>query len=305
MSNQGHALAAGSMSALLLALRRLRERIEYLRGYFDLDLRGNVVERRSDFAHCRKPLLLLHGFFATRRTLEVLERRLRRDGYCVFSLNLGGIARTFNTCGIDDLAELVRAKVERLYRRHPGLGPLTVVGHSKGGLIGAYYVKRLGGHRRVRTLVTLGTPHGGTPIAYAGLPLGFLARSLWQITPVSPFLKRLQRCEWPAGVRVVSLYSRRDLLAPYPAARLDPQGLQHVRNREVVCKHREFLYKGRVYRVILEEIREGERAPVPVPDLELRPGRCTTEPGGTRPGSPGREPRRGPDSGAGPRPTAL
>jgi triacylglycerol lipase len=260
MSNQEHALAAGSMAALLIALRRLRGRIEYLRGYLDLDLRGNVVERRSDFAHCQKPLLLLHGFFATRRTLGVLERRFRRDGYCVFSLNLGGIARTFNTRGIDDLAELVRDKVERLYRRHPGLGPLTVVGHSEGGLIGAYYVKRLGGHRRVRTLVTLGTPHGGTPFAYAGLPLGFLARSLWQITPVSPFLRRLQRGEWPAGVRIVSLYSRRDLLVPYPAARVDPQGLQHVRNREVVCKHREFLYKARVYRVILEEIREGERA---------------------------------------------
>lgn len=304
MSNQGHTLAAGSMTALLVAARRLRGRIEYLRGYFDLDLRGNVVERRSDFAHCRKPLLLLHGFFATRRTLEVLERRLRRDGYCVFSLNLGGIARTFNTRGIDALAELVRAKVERLYRRHPGLGPLTVVGHSKGGLIGAYYVKRLGGHRRVRTLVTLGTPHGGTPFAYAGLPLGFLARSLWQITPVSPFLKRLQRGEWPAGVRIVSLYSRRDLLAPYPAARVDPQGVQHVRNREVVCKHREFLYKARVYRVILEEIREGERAAAPGPDREARLGRCPTEPGATRPGSPGREPSPGPDSAAGPRPSA-
>ncbi len=261
MSNRGHALAAGSMTSLLLALRRLRRRIERLRGYLDLDLRGNRVVRRSDFASCHKPLLLLHGFLATRRTLEVLERRFRRDGYCVFSLNLGGIARTFNTRGIDELADLVRAKVERLYQRHPGLGPLTVVGHSKGGLIGAYYVKRLGGHRRVRTLVTLGTPHHGTPVAYAGLPLGFLARSLWQITPVSPFLKRLHQGEWPAGVRLVSLYSRRDLLTPYPAALLGPGGPRQVRNREVFCTHREFLYKRRVYQAILEEIREGEGTP--------------------------------------------
>ncbi len=270
MSNEGQALAAGSTTSLLVAFRRFRRRIEYLRGYFDLDLRGNDVVRRSDFARCQKPLLLLHGFLATRRTLEVLERRFRRDGFCVFSLNLGGIARTFNSRGIDDLAGLVRDKVERLYQRHPGLGPLTVVGHSKGGLIGAYYVKRLGGHRRVRTLVTLGTPHHGTPVAYAGLPLGFLARSLWQIMPVSRFLKRLHQGEWPAGVRLVSLYSRRDLLTPYPAALLDPRGLAQVRNREVSCTHREFLYKSGVYRAMLEEIREGEGVPAARAEPGLR-----------------------------------
>ena len=259
------------MTSLRFAWGRLRRQVEYLRGYLDLDWRGNAVVRRSDFAHCQRPLLLLHGFFATRRTLEVLERRFRRDGYCAFSLNLGGIARTFNTRGIDDLADLVRAKVERLYQRHPGLGPLTVVGHSKGGLIGAHYVKRLGGHERVRTLVTLGTPHGGTPVAYAALPLGLLARSLWQITPRSPFLKRLQAGEWPARVRLVSVYSRGDRVTPYPSALLDPRGHPQVRNREVSCTHREFLYKRRVYQAILEEIREGgwDRAVEGVPGLRL------------------------------------
>ena len=31
-----------------------------------------------------------------------------------------------------------------------------------GGLVARYYVQRLGGDVRVHTLVTLGTPHGGT-----------------------------------------------------------------------------------------------------------------------------------------------
>ena len=35
-----------------------------------------------------------------------------------------------------------------------------------GGLIARYYVQRLGGDARVHTLVTLGTPHGGTAAAY-------------------------------------------------------------------------------------------------------------------------------------------
>ncbi len=259
MITESRPLAAGP-GPLLMALRRLRQQVGYLRGYLDLDLRGNSVVKHGDLARCPRPLLLLHGFFATRRTLEVLERRFRRDGYCAFSLNLGGIAHTFNTRGIDELAALVRAKVERLYRRYPGLGPLTVVGHSKGGLIGAYYVKHLGGHRRVRTLVTLGTPHRGTPVAYAALPLGFLARSLWQVTPLSPFLRRLHQGAWPAAVRLVSVYSRRDRVTPYPSALLDPRRIPEARNREVDCTHREFLYRSRAYRAALEEIRQGEPA---------------------------------------------
>lgn len=270
MRPEGRAPAAGPMVLPLVALQRLRRWLGYLGGYLDLDPRGNHVQKRSDFSHCQRPLLLLHGLFATRRTLEVLERRFRRDGYCVFSLDLGGVAHAFNSRGIDDLARLVSDKVERLYRRHPGLGPLTVVGHSKGGLIGAFYVKHLGGHRRVRTLVTLGTPHRGTPVAYAALPLGFLARSLWQITPLSPFLGRLRRAPWPPGVRVVSVWSRLDKVTPHPAAVLDTRGLPQVRNREVWCNHREFLYKRRVYQAVLEEIREGGWEPAAAPEPGLR-----------------------------------
>ena len=45
-------------------------------------------------------------------------------------------------------------------RTHP------LIGHSLGGLIARYYVQCLGGDERVHTLVTLGTPHGGTATAY-------------------------------------------------------------------------------------------------------------------------------------------
>ena len=40
----------------------------------------------------------------------------------------------------------------------------------KGGLIAAYYGKKLGGWRRTRAVVTLGTPHRGTPLAWLGSP---------------------------------------------------------------------------------------------------------------------------------------
>jgi len=241
-------------------IRRAAKAVGEVAAILDGSIRSNRVEKKTDFSRCPNPVLLLHGFFTSRRTFDVLERRLRRDGYGVFTLDLGGLGRTLNTRGIDDLADLVRAKIERIYARNPGLGPLTIVGHSKGGLIAAYYVKKLGGWRRTRAVVTLGTPHHGTPLAYLGIPVGFFARSLWQLFPGSPFLSRLADGPWPGQVRLASIWSKRDQAAPYPSAVIETHGLPHLMNVEVDATHRSFLSSKRTYGVILREVRAAEEA---------------------------------------------
>jgi len=250
-------------------LSRLKRQVRYLAGYLDFASPG-PTRRAADFDRASRPVLLLHGFLATRRAVEILERRLCRDGYTVFSFDLGGAGQLFRR-GVDDLADLVRTKVERLYARHPGLGPLTIVGHSQGGLVGAWYVKKLGGWRRVRALVTLGTPHQGTPAAFAGLPLALLAPALWQMTPGSGFVQRLWRGAWPPGVGLSSLWSRADRLAPYPSALVETLGLPYVRNVEVAAQgHRDFLFRRRIYDALLQELRAGDEA-APVRLRRLRP----------------------------------
>jgi pimeloyl-ACP methyl ester carboxylesterase len=226
-------------------------------GWLDLDGHHNRVERLTALDGHPRPVLLLQGFFSTRRTFKILEARLRRDGYGVFSLNLGGLRRAYNTRGIDDLADFVRAKVERIYARHPGLGPLTIVGHSKGGLVAAYYVKKLGGWRRTQAVVTLGSPFNGTPRAWLGLPVALLAPSIPQLLPGSRFLRRLHDGEWPLQVRLSSIWSKRDALAPWPSPVLDPHGSSGVRNLEVDCRHLEFLTRKSVYQVIRREVAAG------------------------------------------------
>jgi triacylglycerol lipase len=250
---------------------RLERRLRYLGGYFHFEKPG-PTRRAADFDRAARPLLLLHGFLASRRAVEVLERRLSRDGYTVFTFRLGG-PRELLRRGIDDLALYVRSKVERLYRLHPGMGPLTVVGHSQGGLVGTWYVKKLGGWRRVRSLVTLGTPHHGSPAAFAALPLGLVAPSLWQMMPRSRFLRQLERGSWPPGVRLTSLWSRGDLLVPYPSGIVQTFGLAYVRNIEVQAEgHRDFLFKRRIYQALREELLAGEEpAPVTLGGLRLLP----------------------------------
>lgn len=252
-----------------LSWNTVERKLRYLSAYLQFP-QVQPTRRSADFDHASRPVLLLHGFLASPRTVEVLERRLQKDGYTVFTLNLGG-ARQLLRRGIDDLALLVRAKVERLYGLHPTMGPLTIVGHSQGGLVGAWYVKKLGGWRRVRALVTLGTPHHGAPAAFAALPLGFLAPSLWQMSPRSGFLRRLERGSWPPGVRLVSLWARGDLVTPYPSGVVQTFGLPYVKNVEVEARgHRDFLFKRRIYQALVEELRAGEEpAPVVLGGLRL------------------------------------
>jgi triacylglycerol esterase/lipase EstA (alpha/beta hydrolase family) len=239
--------------------RRARRSIFDLKSYFDFDRRLNGVVRRTDFTQCPRPVLLIYGFLGTRRSFEVIERRLRRDGYCVFSINLGGMFDSFNTRGIDESAEKVRDKVERLYARYD-MGPLAIIGHSKGGLIGRYYVKRLGGDKRVQTLITLGTPHNGSSTAYLGVAfMGAIAPSVWQMTPMSPFIRRLKIGSFPDQVRFSSVYSKQDRFCPFPAATLETEGHANLSNIEVSeCAHREFLTRKKVYDVIRRELEAGE-----------------------------------------------
>ncbi len=280
------------MERVLRAVRRAARKVERMAAALELPGAENRVEKRTDFRDCPRPVLLLHGWLSARRTFEVLERRLRRDGYGVFSLDLGGLRGSFSGRGIDDLADLVRAKVERIYGRHPGLGPLTIVGHSKGGLIATYYVKKLGGWRRTRAVVTLGTPHRGTPLAWLGLPLALLTPSLVQMAPGSGFLARLHDGPWPAQVRLASIWSRDDGASPYPSCLIETHGLPHLANVEVSSDHSGFVLHKKVYLALLRELRTAEEeAPrVHGPLTAMRGGRAKAAagapaPAGTPPGS--------------------
>jgi triacylglycerol esterase/lipase EstA (alpha/beta hydrolase family) len=263
------------VNPLVLRYRKTVRSLRDLRTYFDFDRHSNDVVRRTDFGQCPRPVLLLYGFMATRRSFEVIERRLRRDGYCVFSINLGGAFDVFNTRGIDQSAEKVRDKIERLYARYT-LGPLSIIGHSKGGLIGRYYVKRLGGDRRVQTLVTLGTPHNGTPTAYLGIAtMGLMAPSVWQMTPMSPFIRRLKVGAFPERVHFASIYSKADRFSPFPSAMLETGDQPNLKNVEVPdCTHRALLTQKRVYDLLHQELLAGEDARIQREEaVQRRPGK--------------------------------
>ncbi len=135
-------------------------------------------------AEAKPPVVLLHGFIDNRSVFVLLRRSLSQHGrQQIESLNYSPL-----TCDIRIAAELLGRHIEQVCER-TGSRRVDVVGHSLGGLIARYYVQRLGGDTRVRTLVTLGTPHSGTRVA----PLANAHPIVRQMRPGSPVLEELGR----------------------------------------------------------------------------------------------------------------
>ncbi len=105
-------------------------------------------------------------------------------------------------------------------------------------------------------LITLGTPHHGTPSAYIGAALtGLFAPSIWQLMPMSPFIRRLKEGPFPESVHLASICSRDDRVVPWPAGLLEPNGSDHLVNVEVRgVAHHEFVTRKSVYAAARAEV---------------------------------------------------
>ena len=129
--------------------------IEHLRPH----QRGLFV---SDIEAAGTPILMIHGLNDNRSIFTLMQRGLRSRGFDdITTLNYSLMVADIRTAAAHLGEEVERIVAETGYER------IHIIGHSMGGLIARYYITRLGGDERVHTLVTLGTPHEGTYVAYA------------------------------------------------------------------------------------------------------------------------------------------
>ena len=212
-------------------------------------IRGNRLRRRDAFAEvtpASPPVLIIHGFLGTRGSMYMLERRLVDDGFVCVSFNLG----TLNVRDIRRSAFLIHRKIERIMAQTPSQ-KIDIIGHSMGGLIGLYYVKKLGGHTRVRKLIMMGTPLRGTWAALAGVvTLGLWSTSSWQLLPRSRFLDELAQGAIPPGVEVSTIAAARDWVVPLSTTRLPGTSAMTV-----PLGHSSLVVSEEVYRRVVNTLR--------------------------------------------------
>ena len=216
---------------ILSKFRRISHRAAAVAGALPAP-RGKASSRSGEeLLHRDKTVFLMTGI-APRRSCDVLEKRLARDGFFVCRLGMGGMGDLLRGRDIEEMAESLETSIEKM-RLSYGLDHFSIIALDVAGLVAAYYVKRLGGDEGCASLVTIGTPHAGVPWLPSGIPKRLLLRAARQVSEGSPFIRRLGAGPFPGGTRVFSIYSRRSKRYPFPSCRLPNDEDANVFNVEV------------------------------------------------------------------------
>jgi triacylglycerol esterase/lipase EstA (alpha/beta hydrolase family) len=166
----------------------------------------------------RRPLLLVHGVGVNDGVWFALRRNLSRRGLGpVYTINYGP-----PLAGIEHFAGQLAARIEAICAA-TGAERVALIAHSMGGLVARAYLRRFGA-ARVEQLITIGTPHHGSMLAYT-----FPGCCLAQMHPGNPWLVELNREESArAPVPITSIWSRHDSMVA-------PQGSSVLRNAENIA----------------------------------------------------------------------
>lgn len=176
--------------------------------------RGLIV---GDVEAAGTPIILIHGVIDNRSIFTVLRRALRNRGFGrLYALNYSPFT--------DDIADVARRLGDLIddVCSQTGYDRVHIVGHSMGGLVARYYVQRLGGDAKVHTLVTLGSPHGGTvPARLVPWPV------IRQMRYGSDILAELDEPAPGCRTRFIAIWSDLDqLVIPQRNARIQHEDLR-------------------------------------------------------------------------------
>ena len=154
-------------------------------------------------------LLFVHGFFSNAGFWVPFKRYLHaRDLKALYTINLDP-----EFLSIDAFADQLAARVQKIRAVHRQQ-KLVLIGHSMGGLVCRAYIDRYGDDA-VQKVITLGSPHHGTVLAYL-----LYGPNLTQMRPGSAWLNHLNAK--PANVPISTHYSVHDnIVAPQASARLE------------------------------------------------------------------------------------
>jgi triacylglycerol esterase/lipase EstA (alpha/beta hydrolase family) len=157
------------------------------------------------------PIVLIHGVLVNDGVWLAFRRCFARHGIGpVYTVNYGPPLGD-----IEGFARQLAAKIDAVCAA-TGAGRVALVGHSMGGLVARAYLRQFGSDRVAR-LVTIGTPHHGSMLAWS-----FPGRCLAQMHPGNPWLAELNRGEGaPLPVPVTAIWSRHDsMVAPQVSCEL-------------------------------------------------------------------------------------
>lgn len=144
-------------------------------------------------------IVLVHGIWDTHKIFSKMAAALIEAGWTVHQIDI----RPNN--GSVPIAEQA-AQLEKFIDEHLPAGNFSLLGFSMGGMICRYYAQSHADAGRIEHLITLGSPHQGTMMAYAGKLPTYL-----EFQPGSSFLKGLTAGEHNlTQIKRLSIYTPLD-----------------------------------------------------------------------------------------------
>jgi triacylglycerol esterase/lipase EstA (alpha/beta hydrolase family) len=136
-----------------------------------------------------EPVVLTHGILGNRNdNWQTFSPLLANEGYCVFALTYGllpGEPLPLNQVGgrgpMEKSAAQLAMFVDKV-RAATGSSKVDILGHSEGTLMPSYYVKFLGGAKKVDKYVALAPLYDGTNLA--GLSSAYRLGKVFGVSPV-------------------------------------------------------------------------------------------------------------------------
>lgn len=193
------------------------------------------------------PVVLVHATMENLGSNWVaLSPMLKNAGYCVYALNYGQtVASLLHINGLADIpssAAQLKSFVNDVLAS-TGASKVDLVGHSQGGMMPNYYIKRLGGASKVKTFIGLAPSNHGTTLS--GLVtlganlniLGFVNSILVLGTPAleqQEVGSSFQNALWAdgdtvAGPRYVVIETNKDeVVTPYTNAFLSGSNVTNI-----------------------------------------------------------------------------
>ncbi|GLW04178.1 esterase/lipase family protein [Streptomyces lavendulae] len=199
---------------------------------------ANDTSCSLDPQHPSYPVVLVNGTFNLMYdNWKVLSPKLRAAGYCVFAFNYGGgtglLGRGRGLGPVANSALELQAFVNKVMD-FTGAAKVDIVGHSQGGMMPRYYVKKLDGLNKVNHLIGLAPANHGTKNPLVG-PASFFCDSCADMTSGSDFLDDLNAGNetpvTPTGPYYTVITTKLDeILIPYDSAMLKNGPSAYVTN---------------------------------------------------------------------------
>jgi triacylglycerol lipase len=171
----------------------------FLVGWHAEGLRVRASRRRTQITHANAPVVMLPGVYESPHFLDPLATSIRATGRPVHSV----AALNRNRGRIADSAVLVRS-----YLEEHGLQNVTIVAHSKGGLIGKQLMVAADTSARINSMIAITTPFAGSRYAKHAP-----TRVLRDFSPTDQTVRELS-ANLEANKRVISIFGPLDPQIP-------------------------------------------------------------------------------------------